>query len=99
MSTTGFRINDANNSDLSSIFNPKGTSTAAANTGFIARDGKDLSQWFQPYSSLKAVTTNYKISKDQIKQVPMLGHGLGVGLKTTTNKNDNIRLAKFMFHK
>jgi hypothetical protein len=43
-------------------------------------------------------TTNYKISKDQIKQVPMMGHGLGLGLKTTTNKNDNIRLAKYMFH-
>jgi hypothetical protein len=29
----------------------------------------------------------------------MVGHGLGVGLKTTMRKNDNIRRAKYMFHK
>jgi len=29
----------------------------------------------------------------------MVGHGLGVGLKTTMKKNDNIRRAKYMFHK
>ena len=64
MATTGFRINDASNSDLSTIFNPRGTSTPASNTGFIASDGRDLSQWFQTYSSgsSQAVTTNYRIS-------------------------------------
>jgi len=62
MATTGFRINDASNSDLSTIFNPRGSATPATNTGFIAIDGSDISLWFQPYSNLQAVTTNYKIS-------------------------------------
>jgi hypothetical protein len=43
--------------------------------------------------------TTYKSSKDNIKQIPMKGHGLGLGLVTTHKKNDNIRLSKYMFHK
>ena len=43
--------------------------------------------------------TPYHFSSDSINQIPMKGHGLGVGLKTTHRKNDNIRLAKHMFHK
>jgi hypothetical protein len=41
----------------------------------------------------------YTSSIENISSIPMKGHGLGVGLKTTMNKNDNIRRAKYMFHK
>jgi len=41
----------------------------------------------------------YISSTTNINNIPMVGHGLGVGLKTTINKNDNIRRAKYMFHK
>ena len=43
--------------------------------------------------------TPYHSSGDGIKDIPMKGHGLGVGLKTTHRKNDNIRLTKYMFRK
>jgi hypothetical protein len=42
---------------------------------------------------------SYLSSLDNIKSISMKGHGLGVGLKTTHNKHDNIRLCKYMFHK
>lgn len=41
----------------------------------------------------------YKSHNQQISEIPMKGHGFGCGLKTTSNKNDNIRLTKYMFHK
>jgi hypothetical protein len=41
----------------------------------------------------------YEFSQNGINGIPMKGHGLGLGLKTTHRKNDNIRLAKLMFHK
>ena len=43
--------------------------------------------------------TPYQYSTNDIKGIPMVGHGLGIGLKTTHRKNDNIRLPKYMFHK
>jgi hypothetical protein len=48
------------------------------------------------YDSMK---TPYSFSGNGIKQIPMKGHGLGVGLKTTHNKNDNIKLPKYLFRK
>jgi hypothetical protein len=51
---------------------------------------------FDHYPSQK---TAYNSSTDNISSIPMVGHGLGVGLKTTMKKNDNIRRAKYMFHK
>jgi len=51
---------------------------------------------FEHYPSIK---TPYTSSSDHINDIPMMGHGLGVGLKTTMRKNDNIRRAKYMFHK
>jgi hypothetical protein len=41
----------------------------------------------------------YSSSLNNIKSISMKGHGLGVGLKTTHNKHDNIRLPKYMFNK
>lgn len=46
-----------------------------------------------------SVKTPYKSSTSNITDIPMVGHGLGVGLKTTHKMNDNIRRAKYMFHK
>jgi len=43
--------------------------------------------------------TSYKSAREDLKHVSMKGHGLGVGLMTTSNKTDNIRLPKHMFHK
>lgn len=51
---------------------------------------------FEHYPSQK---TAYSSSSSNLSSIPMVGHGLGVGLKTTMNKNDNIRRAKYMFHK
>lgn len=51
---------------------------------------------FEHYPSIKS---SYLSSSDHINDIPMIGHGLGVGLKTTMRKNDNIRRAKYMFHK
>lgn len=45
------------------------------------------------------IRSSYKSSMDGIKHIPMKGHGLGLGLKTTMNKTDNIRLPKHLFHK
>ena len=45
------------------------------------------------------IKRNYISHNNQIQDIPMKGHGFGCGLKTTSNKNDNIKLAKFMFHK
>jgi hypothetical protein len=39
----------------------------------------------------------YSSSLNNINSISMKGHGLGVGLKTTHNKHDNIRLPKYMF--
>ena len=41
----------------------------------------------------------YSSSFDEVKKIPMVGHGLGVGLKTTVKKNDNIKIPKYMFRK
>jgi hypothetical protein len=46
-----------------------------------------------------SIKSQYSSSLDHINDTPMVGHGLGVGLKTTMRKNDNIRRAKYMFHK
>jgi hypothetical protein len=43
--------------------------------------------------------TPYLFSQNTLHEIPVMGHGLGVGHKTTHRKNDNIRLAKYMFHK
>jgi hypothetical protein len=51
---------------------------------------------FEHYPSHK---TSYNSSTENLSGIPMVGHGLGVGLKTTMKKNDNIRRAKYMFHK
>jgi len=51
---------------------------------------------FEHYPSIK---TPYKSSTSSVNDINMIGHGLGVGLKTTMKKNDNIRRAKYMFHK
>ena len=48
------------------------------------------------YPSIK---TPYNSSTSSVNDISMKGHGLGVGLKTTMKKNDNIRRAKYMFHK
>lgn len=40
---------------------------------------------------------SYLSSLHNINSISMKGHGLGVGLKTTHNKHDNIRLCKYMF--
>jgi hypothetical protein len=45
------------------------------------------------------VKTPYEFSQNDIYDIPMVGHGLGVGLKTTHRKNDNIRMPKLLFHK
>ena len=50
----------------------------------------DASEHFKP---------SYNVSTQSIFDIPMKGHGLGVGLKTTHRKNDNIRIPKFLFHK
>jgi hypothetical protein len=39
--------------------------------------------------------TSYTTTDEHTRQIPMRGHGLGVGLKTTSNKNDNIKLNKY----
>lgn len=41
----------------------------------------------------------YNCHNKQAQDLQMKGHGFGCGLKTTSNKNDNIRLSKYMFHK
>ena len=41
----------------------------------------------------------YNSSVNSIGHIPMKGHGLGIGLKTTHRKNDNIRIPKYLFHK
>jgi hypothetical protein len=46
-----------------------------------------------------SIKTPYHSSGYGVSQLEMKGHGLGVGLKTTHRKNDNIRLTKYMFHK
>ena len=51
---------------------------------------------FDHYPSQK---TPYTSSSSNLNSIPMIGHGLGVGLKTTHQKNDNIRRPKYMFHK
>jgi hypothetical protein len=55
-----------------------------------------ISLGFEHYPSTR---TPYTSSTTNLNNVSMVGHGLGVGLKTTHKKNDNIRLAKYMFHK
>jgi hypothetical protein len=64
MANTGFIVtNNGTISDLSILFQPRGLTTKQPNTGFIASDGNDLSNWFQEYTSGdKAITTNYKLS-------------------------------------
>ena len=42
---------------------------------------------------------SYKVSTHSVNDIPMKGHGLGVGLKTTHRKSDNIRIPKGLFHK
>ena len=51
---------------------------------------------FDHYPSIR---TPYTSSSESVNDISMVGHGLGVGLKTTMRKNDNIRRAKYMFHK
>jgi hypothetical protein len=41
----------------------------------------------------------YNSHKTQVQDLQIKGHGFGCGIKTTSNKNDNIRLTKYMFHK
>ena len=41
----------------------------------------------------------YKSSFNEINEIPMVGHGLGLGLKTTNKKIDNIKIPKYMFRK
>jgi len=41
----------------------------------------------------------YKSSLEEINEIPMVGHGLGLGLKTTNKKINNIKLSKYMFRK
>lgn len=41
----------------------------------------------------------YKPSSNDLKFIHMKGHGLGLGLKTTHRKNDNIRRPKLLFMK
>ena len=43
--------------------------------------------------------TSYTSAHDDLAHETLKGHGLGVGLKTTSRKLDNIRLPKVMFHK
>lgn len=43
--------------------------------------------------------THYNSSMDHIMSIPSKGHGFGLGHKTTSNKNDNIRLPKHLFRK
>lgn len=43
--------------------------------------------------------TSYINSFDHINTIPSKGHGFGLGHKTTSNKNDNIRLPKYLFRK
>jgi hypothetical protein len=42
---------------------------------------------------------SYYNSFDHIMDIPTKGHGFGLGHKTTSNKNDNIRLPKHLFRK
>jgi len=41
----------------------------------------------------------YECSVANRNMTPVKGHGFGCGLKTTSKKSDNIRLANYMFHK
>ena len=41
----------------------------------------------------------YYNSFDHIMTIPSKGHGFGIGHKTTSNKNDSIRIPKFLFRK
>ena len=43
--------------------------------------------------------TSYVSAHSDLKNETLKGTGLGIGLKTTSKKNDNIRLSKHMFHK
>ena len=43
--------------------------------------------------------TSYTSSSEHLNHETLKGHGLGVGLKTTSSKSDNIRLPKHMFRK
>ena len=47
----------------------------------------------------RSVRSPYSSSFDEINHIPMVGHGLGVGLKTTNKKHDNIRIPKYLFRK
>jgi hypothetical protein len=64
MSNTGFIVtNNGTDYDLSVLFQPRGSTQPASNTGFIASDGNNLSNWFEAYTSgNKAITTNYRLS-------------------------------------
>jgi len=39
--------------------------------------------------------THYTSSDEHNQNISLKGHGLGVGLKTTSNKNDNIKMNKY----
>lgn len=45
------------------------------------------------------IKTSYKCHRQQASDLQSKGHGFGCGLKTTSNKNDNIKLTKYMFRK
>jgi hypothetical protein len=47
----------------------------------------------------KPMRSAYKSVFEEINEIPMVGHGLGVGIKTTNKKNNNIRISKYMFRK
>ena len=45
------------------------------------------------------IRTPYVSTHEYKKEIPVKGHGFGCGLKTTSRKNDNIRMPNYMFHK
>ena len=45
------------------------------------------------------IKNSYVSSIDNINNIKMKGHGLGLGLQTTMKKSNNIKLAKYIFHK
>lgn len=45
------------------------------------------------------IKNKYDSSINDINSIHMKGNGLGLGLKTTMKKSNNIKLAKYMFHK
>jgi len=47
----------------------------------------------------RTIKSPYKSSIEEIKEIPMVGHGFGIGLKTTNKKIDNIKIPKYMFRK